>query len=125
MSKKPFNFYPKYLERTLKNMENCKFKEYFFLVTHEHKMKRQPVHASVSKFDVKHLATFNVGKFLSAEDGIKKLKVLENSNEIHVLNCELHIDSKYLSISDKSSKVIYFYFLFFICSKNNFSTAFI
>jgi hypothetical protein len=71
-------------------------------------MNRQSGSSSFTKYDVKHLATFNVGKYLSAEDGVKKLKVLENSNEINVSDCELYVDRKYLSIIDKTSRVIKF-----------------
>ncbi len=68
-------------------------------------MNRQPGSPQTSKYDVKHLATFNVGKSLSAEDGVKKLKALESSNGINLLDCELLIDRKYLSIIDKQTKV--------------------
>lgn len=57
-------------------------------------------------YDVDHLATFPVGSkhgVLKAEDGIRKLRILEKSQGIWTMECQLLIDLNYLVLYDKKN----------------------
>lgn len=68
-------------------------------------------------FHVQHLATFTVGYkygLLKAEDGMRKLRILEKSQGIWPMDCELVIDAGNLILIEKKSNVstqITFHFL--------------
>jgi epidermal growth factor receptor kinase substrate 8 len=63
-------------------------------------------------YEVEHLATFTVGNkqgLLRAEDGMRKLRIMEKSaHGIWPMDCEILIDKFNLMILDKKSGVSYF-----------------
>lgn len=72
----------------------------------DQEFKKNDVMGSV--YDVQHLATFTIGLkqgLLKPEDGMKKLRIMEKSQGIWTMDCELMIDKKYLVILDKKSGV--------------------
>lgn len=57
-------------------------------------------------YDVDHLATFAVGAahgLLNAEDGVRKLRILEKSQGVWPMDCKLQIDTNFLIIYDKEN----------------------
>ncbi len=59
-------------------------------------------------YDVDHLATFTVGTklgLLKAEDGMRKLRVMEKSQGIWTMECQVLIDNNYLVVFDKKHGV--------------------
>lgn len=63
-------------------------------------------------FDVDHLATFTVSSkagLLRAEDGMRKLRIMEKSQGIWTMECQLMIDNNYLVVLDKKNGVNIFF----------------
>ena len=59
-------------------------------------------------FELDHLATFTVGSkqgLLKAEDGMRKLRVMEKSQGIWTMECQMMIDVNYLVVLDKKTGV--------------------
>ena len=59
-------------------------------------------------YDVDHLATFTVGSkhgLLKAEDGMRKLRIMEKSQGIWTMECQIMIDENYLVAFDKRTGV--------------------
>jgi len=59
-------------------------------------------------YDVDHLATFTVGSklgLLKAEDGMRKLRVMEKSQGIWTMECQILIDNNYIVVYDKKHGV--------------------
>jgi epidermal growth factor receptor kinase substrate 8 len=57
-------------------------------------------------YDVDHLATFTVGSklgLIKAEDGMRKLRIMEKSQGIWTMECQLMVDNSYLIIYDKKN----------------------
>lgn len=57
-------------------------------------------------FDLDHLATFTVGSkqgLLKAEDGMRKLRIMEKSQNIWTMECQIMIDSSFLVVIDKKT----------------------
>ncbi|RNA18286.1 epidermal growth factor receptor kinase substrate 8 1 isoform X1 [Brachionus plicatilis] len=58
-------------------------------------------------YDVDHLATFEMGAkngLLTAEDGMRKLRILEKSQGIWTMSCQILIDTKYMVLYDKKTR---------------------
>jgi len=73
------------------------------VMTHE-KVRRGDLYGPI--FDVEHLATFTVGSkqgLLKAEDGMRKLRIMEKSHGIWTMECQLILDANYLAILDKKT----------------------
>jgi epidermal growth factor receptor kinase substrate 8 len=67
-------------------------------------IKRGPYYGPV--YDVDHLATFTVGSklgLLKAEDGMRKLRLMEKSQGIWTMECQLQVDGKFLIVYDKKN----------------------
>ena len=59
-------------------------------------------------YEVQHLATFTVGSkhgLLRADDGMRKLRLMERSQGVWTMDCEIMIDKKFLVILDKKTGV--------------------
>lgn len=59
-------------------------------------------------YDVDHLATFTVGSrhgLLKAEDGMRKLRIMEKTQGIWTMECQIMIDENYLVAFDKKTGV--------------------
>ena len=59
-------------------------------------------------YEVQHLATFTVGSkhgLLRADDGMRKLRLMERSQGIWTMDCEIMIDKRFLVILDKKTGV--------------------
>ena len=59
-------------------------------------------------FDVDHLATFTVGSkqgLLKAEDGMRKLRIMEKSQGIWTMECQIRINATSLIVLDKKTGV--------------------
>lgn len=57
-------------------------------------------------YDVDHLATFTVGPrygLLKAEDGMRKLRIMEKTQGIWTMDCQLMIDENYIVAFDKKT----------------------
>lgn len=93
------------------------------------KVKRGDLYGPI--FEVEHLATFSVGSkqgkpgkihvfliipfrklilficlgLLKAEDGMRKLRIMEKSHGIWTMECQLILDSNYLAVLDKKTGV--------------------
>jgi hypothetical protein len=66
-------------------------------------------------YDADHLATFTVGSklgLLKAEDGMRKLRIMEKSQGIWTMECQIMIDSNFLVAFDKKNGVILFFNIF-------------
>ncbi len=60
-------------------------------------------------YEVQHLATFTVGSkhgLLRADDGMRKLRLMERSQGVWTMDCEIMIDKRFLVILDKKTGVI-------------------
>ena len=60
-------------------------------------------------YEVQHLATFTVGSkhgLLRADDGMRKLRLMERSQGVWTRDCEIMIDKRFLVILDKKTGVI-------------------
>lgn len=82
-------------------------------------VKRGDLHGPI--FELDHLATFSVGSrqgLLKAEDGMRKLRVMEKSHGIWTMECQMMIDVNYLVVLDKKTGVCYFAIYFFILLSN-------
>ncbi|CAF0771921.1 unnamed protein product [Brachionus calyciflorus] len=58
-------------------------------------------------YDVDHLATFEVGPkngLLTAEDGMRKLRIMEKSQGVWTMSCQILIDTKYIVLYDKKTR---------------------
>ncbi len=69
-------------------------------------VKRGDLHGPV--FEVDHLATFTVGSkqgLLKAEDGMRKLRIMEKTQGIWTMECQVMIDSNYVVVFDKKTGV--------------------
>jgi epidermal growth factor receptor kinase substrate 8 len=59
-------------------------------------------------YEVQHLATFTVGSkhgLLRADDGMRKLRLMERSQGVWTMDCEIMIDKRFLVILDKKTGV--------------------
>lgn len=69
-------------------------------------VKRGDLHGPI--FELDHLATFSIGSrqgLLKAEDGMRKLRVMEKSHGIWTMECQMMIDVNYLVVLDKKTGV--------------------
>lgn len=67
-------------------------------------VKRGDLHGPI--FELDHLATFSIGSrqgLLKAEDGMRKLRVMEKSHGIWTMECQMMIDVNYLVVLDKKT----------------------
>lgn len=58
-------------------------------------------------FDLDHLATFEIGAkngLLTAEDGMRKLRIMEKSQGVWTMSCQILIDTKYIVLYDKKTR---------------------
>ena len=69
-------------------------------------VKKTDMHGAI--FDVDHLATFTVGSkqgLLKAEDGMRKLRIMEKSQGIWTMECQIRINATSLIVLDKKTGV--------------------